>query len=73
VARSFAAFTQVGRAGPNADVFDGAIDLNGYLLEGVDKGATELRLSALFRQLPAAVLKARLAGATKPARQRVHA
>ena len=73
VAKSFAAFTQIGRAWPNADAFDGAIDLNGYLLEGVAKGATELRLSALFQQLPAAVLKARLAGATKPARQRIRA
>jgi hypothetical protein len=32
-----------------------------------------LRLSALFQQLPAAVLKARLAGASKPARQRIRA
>ncbi len=73
VARSFAAFTQTGRAWPNADAFDGAIDLNGYLLEGVAKGATELRLPALFQKLPAAVLKARLAGAAKPPRQRSHA
>ena len=71
--KSFAAFAQGGRAWPSADAFDGAIDLKGYSLPGIEDGVTELRLSALFRHLPATVLKARLTGVTKPKRQRIHA
>jgi (1->4)-alpha-D-glucan 1-alpha-D-glucosylmutase len=73
VARSFAAFTQGGRAWPNAEAFDGAIDLKGYSLQGIKDGVTEPRLSTLFRHLPATVLQARLTGVTKAKRQRVHA
>jgi (1->4)-alpha-D-glucan 1-alpha-D-glucosylmutase len=41
-------------------------------VEGIvsEAGATEVRLSALFRHLPVAVLKARFEGALKPARKR---
>jgi (1->4)-alpha-D-glucan 1-alpha-D-glucosylmutase len=59
VAKSFAAFSQGGRAWPRADAFDGALRLNGYAVAGLGK-ATEMRLSSLFQHLPVAVLKARV-------------
>jgi (1->4)-alpha-D-glucan 1-alpha-D-glucosylmutase len=68
VAKSFAAVTQGGRDWPRAEVFEGALSLNGYSVEGVD--GTELPLAALFRHLPAAVLKARFEGVL-PARKRI--
>ena len=73
VAKSFAAFSQGGRIWPRAQAFDGALGVNGYAVEGLSGGeanAAEVRLSALFRHLPAAVLKARFKGALKPARKR---
>jgi (1->4)-alpha-D-glucan 1-alpha-D-glucosylmutase len=70
VAKSFAAFTQAGRTWPRGDVFDASLDLGGYALKGTTD-AGELRLSDLFRHLPAAVLKARFIGALRPARRRV--
>jgi (1->4)-alpha-D-glucan 1-alpha-D-glucosylmutase len=73
IAKSFAAFSQGGRIWPRAEAFDGALGLNGYAVEGLGGGeanAAEVRLSALFRHLPAAVLKARFEGALKPARKR---
>jgi (1->4)-alpha-D-glucan 1-alpha-D-glucosylmutase len=70
VAKSLAAFAQGGRSWPRAEAFDGALDLKGYSLEGMDKGAREVRLAELFRHLPVAVLKARFEGALKPARKR---
>jgi (1->4)-alpha-D-glucan 1-alpha-D-glucosylmutase len=76
VAKSFAAFSQGGRIWPRAEAFDGALGLNGYAVEGLGDGeanAAEVRLSALFRHLPAAVLKARFEGALKPARKRSRA
>jgi (1->4)-alpha-D-glucan 1-alpha-D-glucosylmutase len=75
VAKSFAAFSQGGRVWPRPEAFDGALDLKGYSVEGMgegmghEAGATELRLSTLFMQLPAVVLKARFEGALKPARK----
>jgi (1->4)-alpha-D-glucan 1-alpha-D-glucosylmutase len=66
VAKSFAAFTQGGRAWPHADAFDGTIDINGYGIEG----ASELRLAELFQQLPVAVRKATFAGAARTTRKR---
>ncbi len=72
VARSFAALSHSGRVWPRAEAFEGALDLSGYSVEGfADADATKLRLSDLFRHFPAAVLKARLAGAVKPVRRRV--
>jgi (1->4)-alpha-D-glucan 1-alpha-D-glucosylmutase len=68
VAKSFAAFTQGGRVWPGFESFDGAINVSGYSTEG--GGGDELSLAALFRHLPVAVLKAGLAGASKPVRQR---
>jgi (1->4)-alpha-D-glucan 1-alpha-D-glucosylmutase len=76
VAKSFAAFSQGGRIWPRAEAFDGALGVNGYAVEGLSGGeanAAEVRLSALFRHLPAAVLKARFKGALKPARKRSRA
>jgi (1->4)-alpha-D-glucan 1-alpha-D-glucosylmutase len=64
VTKSFAAFTQEGRAWPQADAFDGAIDTNGYVIEG-----GELKLAELFQQLPVAVRKATLTGASKAVRK----
>jgi (1->4)-alpha-D-glucan 1-alpha-D-glucosylmutase len=69
VAKSFATLTQGGRAWPRAEVFEGSLGLTGYSVEGVDD--TELPLAMLFRDLPAAVLKARFEGVASPARKRV--
>jgi (1->4)-alpha-D-glucan 1-alpha-D-glucosylmutase len=72
VAKSFAPFTEGGRAWPRAEAFDATVDATGFSVEGfAEADATELRLSDLFRNLPAAVLKARFVGAAKPARKRV--
>jgi (1->4)-alpha-D-glucan 1-alpha-D-glucosylmutase len=66
VGKSLAPLTQGGRAWPNADAYDGAIKLRGYAIEGQDREARdELPLSAIFQQLPAAVLKAKVATANR--------
>jgi (1->4)-alpha-D-glucan 1-alpha-D-glucosylmutase len=73
VAKSFAAFSQGGRVWPHAEAFDGALDVSGYSVEGIGGARTnagEVRLSALFRHLPATVMKASFQGASKPARKR---
>jgi (1->4)-alpha-D-glucan 1-alpha-D-glucosylmutase len=72
--RLFAGVSQGGRAFPSAPQFDGAIDVRGFTLDGAsDADAPSLPLSALFRQLPVAVLKARFVGAARPARMPVSA
>jgi (1->4)-alpha-D-glucan 1-alpha-D-glucosylmutase len=75
VAKSFAAFSQGGRVWPRAEAIDGTLNLSGYSVEGIGGKANEaeVRLSALFQHLPAAVLKARFEGALKPARKRARA
>jgi (1->4)-alpha-D-glucan 1-alpha-D-glucosylmutase len=73
VAKSFAPRSQGGRAWPGAAAFDGALQFKGYKVEGILGGATEAPLSALFRRLPVAVLKARFEGALKPVRKRMPA
>ena len=75
VAKSVAVFSQGGRIWPQREVFDGALSVNGYSVAGIGgkTNATELRLSALFRHLPAAVLKARFKGGLKPARRHMRA
>jgi (1->4)-alpha-D-glucan 1-alpha-D-glucosylmutase len=74
VAKSFSPFSQGGRTWPAAESFDAALDLTGYSVEGfADADATTLRLSQVFTHVPAAVLKARVAGAEKPARKRMRA
>ena len=74
VAKSFAAFSQGGRAWPRAESYDASLDVGGYAVEGfADADASELRLCDLFRQLPVAVLKARVVSAPKPAPRRAQA
>lgn len=73
VAKSFATFSQGGRAWPRAESYDATLDVSGYSVEGfAEADASELRLSDIFRHLPAAVLKARVVSASKPARRRAH-
>jgi (1->4)-alpha-D-glucan 1-alpha-D-glucosylmutase len=75
VAKSFAPLSQGGRVWPGAAAFDGALQIKGYKVEGIQSegGATETPLSALFRRLPVAVLKAKFQGAVKPIRKRMPA
>jgi (1->4)-alpha-D-glucan 1-alpha-D-glucosylmutase len=73
VAKSFAPVSQGGRTWPVAGNFDGAVDASGYSVQGAAGNGGQLRLSALFQHLPAAVLKARFKAAPKPARKRSHA
>jgi (1->4)-alpha-D-glucan 1-alpha-D-glucosylmutase len=70
VAKSFAPFTEAGRVWPDADAFDGAVTIKGYV---TDAGENELRLAKLFRHLPVAVLRAKVAAAPRPARKRARA
>ena len=65
-AKSFAAFSQNGRAWPRAENFVGSLRLDGYSIDGIASGATEVPLSSLFEHLPVAVLKAQF---TAPARK----
>jgi (1->4)-alpha-D-glucan 1-alpha-D-glucosylmutase len=58
VGKSFAPLAQGGRVWPGA--YDGAIVMSGYSLEGIS--GNELPLAEAFKHLPAAVLKARVAG-----------
>ena len=60
VAKSLAPLTQGGRVWPDAEAYDGAIVTRGYSLEGIS--GNELPLADAFRYLPAAVLKAKVAG-----------
>jgi (1->4)-alpha-D-glucan 1-alpha-D-glucosylmutase len=72
VAKSFAVFSQGGRAWPRAEAFDATLDVSGYSVEGfAEADATQLRLSDSFRHLPVAALKARFVGALKPTRKRL--
>ena len=74
VPRSFADFTDQGRNWPGAEIYDAALNVSGYAVEGfADADATQLRLSDLLAHLPVAVLKARFNGAVKPARKRSRA
>jgi (1->4)-alpha-D-glucan 1-alpha-D-glucosylmutase len=73
VGKSFAPVSQGGRTWPVAENFDGAVDTSGYSVQGAAGEGGQLRLSALFQHLPAAVLKARFKTAPKPARKRSHA
>jgi (1->4)-alpha-D-glucan 1-alpha-D-glucosylmutase len=74
VAKSFGAFSQGGRVWPATGSFDATLDLNGYSVEGfAEADATALRVAELFKHVPAAVLKARYAGAVKPVGKRMRA
>ena len=70
VAKSFAPFSQGGRAWPRAESFDGALNLNGYSVEGI--GGERDRAAAL-RAVPASAgrgVEGKFEGASKPARKR---
>ena len=70
VPRWFAEFTDHGRNWPASEMYDAALNVSGYAVEGfADADATQLRLSDLLAHLPVAVLKARFTGAAKPAAQ----
>ena len=73
VGKSLAALTQGGRVWPRAESFEGALRVKNYAVDGFGDAsrALELPLSALFAQLPVAVLKARYEGSLKPARKRI--
>jgi (1->4)-alpha-D-glucan 1-alpha-D-glucosylmutase len=58
--KSLAPLTQGGRVWPGADAYEGAIVTSGYSLEGIS--GNELPLADVFKYLPAAVLKAKVAG-----------
>jgi (1->4)-alpha-D-glucan 1-alpha-D-glucosylmutase len=75
VAKSFAALSQEGRVWPRPETYDGVLHTAGYTVEGFagNGHSGEVRLSALFRDLPAAVLKARFEGASTSVRRRVPA
>jgi (1->4)-alpha-D-glucan 1-alpha-D-glucosylmutase len=60
VAKSLAPLTQGGRVWPNADAYDGAIVMNGVSVEGIS--GNQLPLADVFKTLPAAILKAKVAG-----------
>jgi (1->4)-alpha-D-glucan 1-alpha-D-glucosylmutase len=68
-----APMTQSGRSWPTADAFDATVNLSGYAVKGIGGDISAVPISALFHDLPVAVLKARYAGATKPVRTRSHA
>jgi len=69
-ARWFAPFTQTGRIWPKADAIDATINLQGFAVEGDADAGTEIRVSSLFQPLPAAVLKANVVSAARPARRK---
>ena len=71
--KSWAPMTQNGRNWPRAEAFDATLNLNDYVVKGIDGDASAVPVSALFHDLPVAVLKAKYTGATKPARKRSHA
>jgi (1->4)-alpha-D-glucan 1-alpha-D-glucosylmutase len=60
IGKSLAPLTQGGRVWPNAEAYDGAIVTRGYSVEGIS--GNEFPLAEAFKTLPAAVLKANVAG-----------
>jgi (1->4)-alpha-D-glucan 1-alpha-D-glucosylmutase len=72
VGRHFAPVLDGGRHWPRAEAFDGTLHVSGYSVEGFGSkdGISEIPLSALFLHVPAAVLKARFIGSSRPAAKR---
>ena len=70
--RHFAAFSDGGRIWPGGDAFDATLDLSGYTIDGIETNA-RLPLSSLLSQIPAVVLKAKMAAPARPVRKRVPA
>jgi (1->4)-alpha-D-glucan 1-alpha-D-glucosylmutase len=60
IARAFAEATQGGRQWPDGAAFDATVIAPGYVVEGAAQkdGASELPVAELFKQLPAAIVKA---------------
>lgn len=71
VAKSFAPFTQGGRAWPRPEGFEGSLKLAGYSVESTaaEHRTGEIPLSTLFGHLPVAVLKAKVTGVSRPRRK----
>jgi (1->4)-alpha-D-glucan 1-alpha-D-glucosylmutase len=69
--RHFAAFSDGGRFWPRGEAFDAAVDLSGYTVDGIRSDAYPL--ASLFKHIPAAVLKAKVAAPARPVRRRVPA
>jgi (1->4)-alpha-D-glucan 1-alpha-D-glucosylmutase len=65
VGRRLAAFTDNGRTWPQGAAFEGALDVRGFGVEGIAGDQAELPLSLLFKNFPAAVLRASFAGAER--------
>jgi (1->4)-alpha-D-glucan 1-alpha-D-glucosylmutase len=72
VAKSLSTFSQGGRVWPRLEALDGALNLDGYSMQGSigEAGATAVRLSALFQHLPVAMLPAKFEGAVRSPRKR---
>jgi (1->4)-alpha-D-glucan 1-alpha-D-glucosylmutase len=72
VAKSLSTFSQGGRVWPRLEALDGALNLDGYSVQGTigEAGATAVPLSALFQHLPVAMLQAKFEGASRPPRKR---
>jgi (1->4)-alpha-D-glucan 1-alpha-D-glucosylmutase len=69
-ARWFSPFTQSGRSWPKADAIDATVNVQGFAVEGDADAGTGIRVSSLFQPLPAAVLKANVVSAARPARRK---
>jgi (1->4)-alpha-D-glucan 1-alpha-D-glucosylmutase len=70
--RHFAAFSDGGRSWPRAEAFDATLDLSGYTIDGIETN-DRLPLSSFLTQIPAAVLKAKVATPARPVRKRIPA
>jgi (1->4)-alpha-D-glucan 1-alpha-D-glucosylmutase len=73
VARWFAPVSEGGRIWPSAEAFDGELHAGGFSVDGFSRkigASSSIPLSSLLRPVPAAVLKARVISAAKPATKR---
>jgi (1->4)-alpha-D-glucan 1-alpha-D-glucosylmutase len=71
VGKCFAPFTDQGRQWPHGEAFEGTVDSTGYIVETAEDDDDEsggLPLRNLFRRLPVAVRRARLAGTKRTRR-----
>jgi (1->4)-alpha-D-glucan 1-alpha-D-glucosylmutase len=67
VSKIFAPLTDQGRHWPRSDAFDAAVEIPGLTVEGAEG---ELALRDLFRDLPVAVIRAKVAQAARLAKPR---
>jgi (1->4)-alpha-D-glucan 1-alpha-D-glucosylmutase len=68
--RCLAPLTDAGRHWPRPDGFDARLDLRDYVADGIDGHSEPVPVSALFKHLSAAVLRARFEGAVQRVRKR---